>query len=263
LVILACGTIALVCAVIAGLILVTDAGPSPAVIWSPAEANSKVFAAALASGSVHYESVASGTSGGTSVRVTQSGDAGRGEGVQYMTSSEGDSEVVVIGSKAYMRADATMLENLFGYNVGEAAPYVNRWIAFSQSDPLYGAVSGGVTIGSIWGDPSESPSDQLPQHPDSVSDLSTLSGIPQQSVGYSLHGTSQAASYSGTEMIAFSANEPHLPSLLTEHLSGTTKQGSSTESDRVTFSQWGEPVTVQAPSTSVPYSTLPPPSSTV
>ena len=265
LVILACATIALVCAVVAGLLLVTGAGPSPQLIQSPAVANANVFASAVASGGFHYASVSSGTVGGIPQMVTQSGDAGNGEGIQFMTSVVGDNEVIVIGSKVYMKANATMLENMLGYSVGEAAPYADRWIAFSPSDSWYRTVAGGVTVGSIWGDSSESPTDQLPQHPESVSGLSTLSGMPVESVRYALHGADQAASasYAGTEVITFSANGSHLPSLLTEHLSGTTTHGPSTGTDRVTFTNWGEPVDVQPPSASIPFSTLPPPSSTV
>ena len=264
LVIMACATIALVCVVVAGLVLVTGGGPAPQPILSPTVANSKVFASAMTSGGFHYASVSSGTVGGIPQMVTQSGDAGNGEGVQFMTSVVGDNEVIVIGSKVYMKANATMLENMLGYSVGEAAPYVDRWIAFSPSDSLYRTVGAGVTVGSIWGDSSESPTDQLPQHPESVSGLSTLSGIPSESVRYALHGVQAAsASYTGYETITFSANEPHLPSVLTEHLSGTTSHGASTATDRVTFTNWGHPVSVHPPTASIPFSALPPPSSTV
>ena len=243
----------------------TGAGPAPVIIRSPAEANTKVFAAAMASGSFHYQSVSSGTSGGASGTETESGDAGRGEGVQFMTSAFGDSEVIVVDSMAYMRGNATMLENMFGYTLGEAAPFVSRWIAFSPSDSLYRAVAADVTVDSLWGDPSLSPPDQLPQNPESVSGLSTVSGSPSQSVRYVLHGTNEAAkaSYSGTETIVFSTNDPHLPSLLTEHLSTTSTQGASTDTTRVTFSHWGEPVTVSAPAATIPFSALPAPTSTV
>jgi hypothetical protein len=265
LVILTCVTIALVCVVIAGLMLATGAGPSPQLIQSPTVANSKVFASAMTSGGFHHASASSVTVGGITQTVTQSGDAGNGEGVQFMTSALGDNEVIVIGSKVYMKANATMLENMLGYTVGEAAPYVDRWIAFSPSDSLYRTVAAGVTVGSIWGDASESPTDQLPQHPESVSGLSTSGGMPVESVRYALHGFDRASStsYTGTEVITFSADASHLPNVVTEHLSGTTTQGASTATDRVTFDHWGERVSVQSPTASIPVSTLPPPSSTV
>ena len=263
--ILVFGTTALVSVIVAGSVFVFGAAPSPVAITSPSEANSKVFAAAVASGTVHYASVSSGMIGTNPVTVTQSGDAGHGEGVQFTISAVGDNEVIVIGSKVYMRADATMLENMLGYSVGEAAPYVNKWIAFTPSDPLYQAVAAGVTTNAIWGNQSDSPTDQLPQIPESVSGLSTLNGKPVQSVRYSLHGTNRPTvdSYSGTETIVFSASDPHLPSLLTEHMSETTAQGVNTEENQVTFSQWGERVSADAPTVSIPFSSLPAPSSTI
>jgi hypothetical protein len=265
LVILACGTIALVCALVAGFIVVIGVGPATAVINSPTQANSTVFAAAMASGSFHYLSVSTGTVNGNPVLVQQSGDAGRGQGVQYLTSAMGDNEVIVIGSMVYMKANATMLENMLGYSVGEAGPFVNTWIAFKPSDSLYSAVSSGVTVGSIWGNSSESPTDGLPKTPASVTGISTLNGMPVESVNYSLNGKEQASntSYSGTESIIFSATDPHLPNFLTEHMSASSTQGKSTGTVRLTFSKWGAPVNVQAPSSSIPFSTLPPPSSTI
>jgi hypothetical protein len=204
-------------------------------------------------------------SGGRTQTATQRGDAGDGEGVQFSTGPLGDNEIIVIDSKAYMRADATMLENMFGYDIGEAAPYVDKWIAFSPTDSLYSTVAADVTTESIWGDSSSSPTDQLPQSPASVSGLSTSDGRTVQTVQYLLHGTNQTtkASFSGTEAITFLADQPHLPTALTEHLAGKSTQGASTVTDRVTFSQWGEHVNVQAPTTSIPFPDLPPPSSTI
>jgi hypothetical protein len=45
---------------------------------------------------------------------------------------------------------------------------------------------------------------------------------------------------------------PHLPVRYTQHNTQTGGQGTS----RVTFSRWGEPVTVTAPTGAVAYSTL-------
>lgn len=253
------GLVVLVCATAGGVFLVSNSGSSPVVIQSPAEANSTLYAAAEASGSFHYVSVSSGTIQGHAVTATQSGDVGRGEGVQYMTSPLGDYEVIVIHSDAYLKANLTMLENNFGYSPSLAAPLVNRWIAFTPSDSPYSAIAADVTMATTWNDPSDSPSDGLPQTPESVSSLSTVNGESVQSVRYSIHGNSKAADapYAGTETVFFSASDPHLPSYLTEQLSGTANQQSSTETVKVTFTQWGESVNVTTPSGSIPYSLLP------
>ena len=44
--------------------------------------------------------------GGQNLTDTQHGDAGPNEGVQYTTSQEGDFEVIVVDSMAYLKADA-------------------------------------------------------------------------------------------------------------------------------------------------------------
>ncbi|MHB1712144.1 MAG: hypothetical protein ACYCV7_12185 [Acidimicrobiales bacterium] len=244
---------------IAGGVFIANHGSAPVAIQSPTGANSALYAAAVASGSFHYTDVSSGFVGSHAVTATQSGDVGRAEGVQHMTSSVGDYEVIVVNAMAYMKPNLKMLESTFGYSPTVAAPYVNRWIAFTPSDPPYQAVAADVTMRSTWNNRSVSPADGLPQTPESVSGLLTLNGEPMQSVRYSLHGTNRAstASYSGTETIFFSATDPHLPSYLTEQLSGTASQKSSTDTADVTFSRWGEPVSVAAPTGSIPYSTLP------
>ncbi len=178
-----------------------------------------------------------------------------------MTSTTGDYEVIVINSVAYMRADSVSLENDFGYSVSEAALYVNRWIGFTPADAPYASVATDVTSGTTWGDPSKSPTDGLPQTPQSVTAPSSRDGRSVQTVAYSLHGASgtSSASYSGTEQISFAADGPHLPYSLIEKLSGTAGGEPSTGMTRVTFSQWGEPVDVSAPTGSIPYSSLPSP----
>ena len=261
----ACGTVVLVCIIVAGLILASGTGPSPVVIQSPTRANSAVFAAAVAAGSVHYSSVSTDLVAGKLISGTQYGDAGQGMGIQYQNGPEGDIEVIVVGSRVFMEANVTGLENTFGYSDAEATPFANEWISFARTDSMYLAIASDVTDGSIWANQSLSPSDGLPQTPQSVSSLSTLNGMPVQSVRYSLHGTSQAEhlSYNGTESILFSATQHHLPNSLTERLAAATPQGNVTATDRTTFSHWGETVNVHAPASSTPFSSLPTPSSTV
>lgn len=258
------GVVVVIAAVAGGALLVADNGSPAVAISSPVRANSALYAAALASGSFHYRDVSSGTVGGHAVTAVQSGDDGRTAGVQYMTSSLGDYEVIVVDSMAYMKPDLTMLEDTFGLSPSEAAPFVDRWLSFKPSDAPYDSVAADVTTGSTWGNPATSPTEGLPQTPESVSGLSTVNGAPAQSVIYSLHGANAAASasYSGSETITFSAAGPHLPRSLTEQLSATSGQQSGSESNDVTFSRWGEAVDVTAPAGSIPYSTLPTPTAT-
>ena len=253
------GLIVLIAAITGGVVFVTSGKSSPAVIQSPSEANSALYAAALASGSFHYTASSTGTLGGKAVVASQIGDVGRTEGVQYMTSPIGDSEVIVINSMAYMKPNATMVENTFGYSPTEAASLAGRWISFTPSDAPYSSVAADVTTETTWNDPSDSPGNGLPATPVSVSGVYTLNGQSVQSVRYSIRGITKTsnASESGSETMVFSASDPHLPIYGTDQLSGTTGQQTASESDKVTFTQWGTPVSVTAPTGSIPYSTLP------
>ncbi len=253
------GVIVLIGAITGGVVFVTSGKSSPAAIQSPAEANSALYAAALASGSFHYTVSSTGTLGGKAVVASQIGSVGRTEGVQYMTSPIGDYEVIVVNSMAYMKPNTTMVENTFGYSPSEAASLAGRWISFTPSDAPYSSVAADVTTETTWNDPSDSPGNGLPATPVSVSGVYTLNGQSVQSVRYSIRGTGKTsdASESGGETMVFSASDPHLPIYGTDQLSGTTGQQTASENDKVTFTQWGVPVSVTAPTGSIPYSTLP------
>jgi hypothetical protein len=261
LVALVIGAVVLVAAVTGGIVHFTGNGAHPVAIQSPAEANSKLHAAAVASGSFHYVDRSTATGGGPGLTSTQYGDAGRNEGVQYLNSAAGNYEVIVVDSMAYMKADAMALESLLGVSPGLAQSLADRWISFAPSDAPYKATAADVTTDTTWNDPSNSMTDDLPQTPVSVSGLFTRNGTSVQSVTYSLHGSDTAddASYSGSETATFAATDPHLPSAIAERLTGTASGQASTDTAQVTFSQWGEPVSVKAPTGSIPYSSLPQP----
>lgn len=258
------GSVVLVVAVAGGIVHLTADSSHPVVVPTAAEANARLYAAASASGSFHYVNSSTASGGGQRLTSTQYGDAGRNEGVQYMKSTQGSYEVIVVDSMAYMRADAMGLEDLLGVPPSLAASLANRWISFAPSDAPYEATAADVTTETTWNDPSVSMTDDLPQTPVFVSGLFTQNGTQVQSVTYSLHGTDSVAhaSYSGSETATFAATDPHLPSTVTERLSGTADGQASTETARVSFSQWGESVDVRAPVGSIPYSSLPKPTTT-
>jgi hypothetical protein len=262
LVALVIGVVVLVVAVTGGIVHITESGAHPVAIQTASEANAKLYAAAVASGSFHYQDSSTATGGGQRLTSTQYGEAGRNEGIQYLKSAEGSYEVIVVDSMAYMRADGMALENLLGVPPSLAASLANRWISFAPSDAPYQATAADVTTETTWNNSSTSMTDELPQTPVSVSGVFTQDGNPVQSVTYSLRGSDSAthASYSGMEMATFAATDPHLPSGITEQLTGTANGQASTETSHVTFSQWGESVSVQAPTGSIPYSSLPRPS---
>jgi hypothetical protein len=258
LVALLAGLVVLLGGVTGGLVIANHHGTTAAAFQSPSEANAALYAAAIESGSFHYTDTSSVSTGGVTVTANQSGDVGRNQGTQTMTSPVGDYEVIVAGSRAYMKGNAMALENMFGYGASVANVYANRWIGFTSSDGPYSAISADVTTGSTWGNPTVSPSNGMPHIPESVTGITTLNGQSVQSVVYAQSGTSRSSdtSYTGTETITFATAAPHLPVSLTERLSGTTEQQTATSTVNVAFSRWGEPVNVTVPTGAIPYSSL-------
>jgi hypothetical protein len=236
-----------------------DSGPSG--FSSASAASIALFAAAQNSGSFHYAGRTTGSEGGTVVTANVSGDAGRTEGIQYLTSNVATYEVIVINSSAYMKPDINALENQFGYPASVAATYANRWIALTPSDAPYKGVAEGVTSGSDWDDASHSPVDSAAHTPQSVSPVATVNGRSLQTVTYSMSGAGQGSSggrFAGHERIVFNATAPHVPYSVTQHLAGTADRSPATNDVVATFSNWGEPVSVTAPSGAIPFSSLPP-----
>jgi hypothetical protein len=247
-------------AAVGGFLVLARGGPIG--FTSPPAANAALFAAAQAAGSFHYAGTTTGSEGGSVVNGTVSGDSGRTEGIQFLTSNVANYEVIVVNSVAYMKPDLRALENSFGYTASEAAPYANRWIELTPADAPYKGVADGVTTGSDWGDASQSPSDNLSHTPQAVSPVSTMNGHPVQTVHYSMNGSvpgSVGGRYSGTESITFAAGSPHVPYSLTEHLTGTASGMPATNDATATFSNWGEAVHVAIPADAIAFSSLPPP----
>jgi hypothetical protein len=247
-----------------GEFLVLASG-GPTGFTSPSAANAALFAAARTAGSFHYAGTSTGSEGGNVLAGTASGDAGRTEGIQFLTTNVANYEVIVVNSVAYMKPDLGALENSFGYTASEAAPYANRWIELTPADAPYKGVADGVTTGSDWGDASQSPSDNLPHTPQSVSAVSTANGRSVQRVTYSMSGTgpsSVGGHYSGTESLVFAAGSHHLPYSLVEHLTGTANGQPATNDATAAFSNWGEAVHVAIPADPIAFSSLPPPPTT-
>ncbi len=253
------GFVLLAAAVTGGLFVATDNGPAVVATATPIAANAELFGAALTAGSFHYTSVGSGMVDGHALTETQSGDAGRTDGVQYTTTPFGDGEIIVVGSTAYLKADEKMLESTLGFTPSQAAAYAGRWISFTDADHAYRAIAADVTTETTWNDVSISPTDGLQQTPQSISGVWSLNGKPVQSVRYSIDTSAAGASASGSETIDFSATQPHLPIEIHEQVSGTAKSESASGTTTVTFSRWGTPPEVVAPTGSIPFSSIPPP----
>ncbi len=227
-------------------------------------ANAALFAAARAARSFHYSGTESGSIGGQPLTETQTGDAGWNEGIQYTTSDAGSSEVIVVGSLAYLKPDLLTLENSFGLAAPQATPYVNRWIEFTRADKPFNSVAGDVTTQTTWISPSTSPFAGEPHQTRTVSAPAVVGGRSVQTVSYTVSGPSKVTGerLSGTEDITFSAKAPHLPLTDAGRTSGTIGGTPATSNGRTDLSHWGETVHVTAPAGAIPFSSLPPPPTT-
>src|SRR4051812_21401884 len=103
------------------------------------------FKNANARHSVHYVSSA----GGSSIV----GDAGRTEGVQYVTFTEngktGHAEIRVVANTAYVRGDAFTLQNYMGVPAIDAAASAWKWLYLKPTDQGFATVAQAVRIGSL------------------------------------------------------------------------------------------------------------------
>jgi hypothetical protein len=254
--------VVLVAAVGGALALALGGGTTAFPGKTPAQVNEAVYAAATAGGTFHYVNHDVSEVGGTTLRLEMTGDVGPGTGIQDVSGSGGDFEILVTGSVAYLKADATALKETFGYDAATSAQYAGTWIAIASDESPYEAVAALVTSESFWGNPQIEPMESLPATPSAVADRSTVDGRAVQSVTSTIHDSdpSTGISVNGTTELTFAADDPHLPLRSTGRTSSSGEGSTGTDRYTTTFSSWGEPVHITAPSGAVPYSSLPAPS---
>jgi hypothetical protein len=228
---------------------------------TPSELVASVYGAALAAGSFHYVDQQTLGINGASVHQTESGDVGRGEGVQFVSGRLGDSEAIVIGSVAYLKGNAAALQVDLLYPLRRADAYANRWISFTPKDGPFQLIVRLVLGTTSWTKPTEAPLDSLPERPNSISRVSTVDGRSVESVTSSIDDVvaSTDSSFFGHAQVFFPANSPKLPYRLTDDTRGTEAGSPFSQQDSATFSKWSEHVKVTLPAGALPYSSLPPP----
>jgi hypothetical protein len=228
---------------------------------SPSQLVATVYATALAAGSFHYIDQQTLGINGTLVQQTESGDVGRGEGVQFVDGRLGNSEAIVIGSVAYLRGNAAALQVDLLYPLRRAKTYANRWISFTPKDGPFQLIVRLVLGTTSWAKPTDAPLDSLPEHPNSISRQSTVDGRSVESVLSTIDDVviSTDSSFVGHAQVFFAANSPKLPYRLTDDTTGTEAGSPFSQQDSATFSKWKEHVEITSPTKALPYSSLPPP----
>ncbi|MGH9017295.1 MAG: hypothetical protein ACRDY1_06060 [Acidimicrobiales bacterium] len=252
---------ALVCVLIVGLVAaitgVVVSGPAtsttsattvPPVSPAARQLLQSSLAAARASGSFHYvaTSRSSGASGGSQKTV---GLAGPDSGQQNITVGSQKFTVLVVGKTAFIEGNAAALVSNLELSDTVATAHAGQWISLSPGDQPYASVYAAVTAPSALADNvTVVPQTQLPASTVDSRRVVTVSGAIAK-----VRIAGQTIAEKGTATLAVRASAPHLP--VRYHEQGTY-QGQATVST-VTFSHWGIPVSVAAPTNSVPFASLP------
>jgi hypothetical protein len=219
-----------------GAILLLSAAIGVVVSWPSASAPTESAAA------LRTQAISASENAGW-VHVTAlntTGDVGPGEGSQVIQSSDqGNADVVFVGGVAYLRADATFLVSGLQLPSAVAADGANRWLSFQPTDPDFLQISAGLTTRSLI-------TEAIPSGEVRLAGETTMDG--QRVIGLTgLQDVLGTVSASQTAWVAAAAPHRIVASVAHAHNSGISV------STTLTFSRWGERVTVGAPDGAVPF----------
>ena len=200
------------------------------------------MAAAAAKGSVHFVSTDTGTGGPGGSTF----DVSRNTGKQTVSgATSGSASFVVISGVAYVQADATFLQNSFGFPANAASTYAERWISFQSTDTGYQQVVDGDTLASAMTD--STPSGTL-----TLRGASTIDGEHVLAVSGGLPANLSGSGATGSLVLYVSSTSPFLPVKVVERGTVSGQSGTTT----IVFSNWGEDVVALAPTNATPISAL-------
>jgi hypothetical protein len=198
-------------------------------------------AAATKAGSAHY--VLSAVEGTSSQTI--SGDASMTNGQQTVTQGSQHIQVVYVGGVAYVQGNASGLTSAMGFPAAVATNYANKWIAVHSTDSLFKSIVSAVTLAGTLA--QLNPTGTL-----TVTAPTNVTGRQAVGVKGGLPGRPQQG-VSGNTTLFVAASNPTVPL----EFSGTAAQGTQHVTDKGTFSDWGKPLQLTAPTGSVPFSSVP------
>jgi hypothetical protein len=173
-------------------------------------------------------------------------DVAASSGVQVI--SEGGhqvAQIAVLLNTAYLNGSATFLAQSVGLSQSIASDYANRWISFERSDGnLFQAVAGGVTLPSALD--QSLPTGRLTVTPERTVDGQSVVGI----VGTTRVPGSNPFTATVTAYVSSAAPHDFVKVVLVAVSSHATR------TETVSFSNWGEPLEVEAPTGAVAYSSI-------
>ncbi len=201
-------------------------------------------AAAGHAGSMHFLEV---TTVAQSV-ATLSGDLSGADEQETLVQKTGILQVRLVSGVVYVNAGglASVLESLFGLNTFDAESLDRRWVSVSSGDAPYAKLVKSLSIAA-----------QLAEFTPVEPGLANHGTVEVQGhTAYAVTGTpikTTSGGAPGSATLYVGVDPPHLP------LGGSVAltRGSRHETRLVSFSRWGEPVTITAPTGSVPLSSIP------
>jgi hypothetical protein len=206
------------------------------------------MAAAKRVGPFHYVATSS-VSGPQGYIQKTLGEAGVDSGRQVITLATQKFVVLVVGSACYLKGNAAALMANLGLPSSIASAHVGQWISLARTDAPYASVYAAVTASSALADNiTITPRRQLPDTRIDGRSVQVITGAiaPLPGAG------GQAQTPKGTATLAVRTGASHLPVRYTERGSVAKQKSVST----VTFTGWGDPVNITAPSGAVTYASL-------
>ena len=227
------------CAALAAV--VANAVPAGAASTPATSAQSEYQAAvkAATNQSVHF--VSDVTQSNVTLHV--SGDAGATSGSQSLTVDNGKvherMSAEVVGKTGYVNGNSTGLQNIIGLTDAQASKYAGKWLSFPMSNTTFSQLAAGLLKSQV-------ASELGINGPFKYASDATVNG--QQAHG--IQGTVSTNNGGSVPEVIYvaSAGKP-LP--IEEVTNPGAKTHSSTIHGTVSFSNWGEHVSVLAPAHSV------------
>jgi len=208
---------------------------------TPKQILSTAVAAATKSGSVHFTLL--GKAAGKTETIT--GDTSNTDGREVITAGAVSIQAEVVGNGAYVEGNSGGLQSQMGLSAANAATYAGKWISIASTDAPFSSITKAVSLSGTLGELK--PSGKLTLTPTTTKASQSVIGVHGGIPGGGAKGAK------GTAVLYVSTTEPNVPVVFdVQQSSGTTK-----ESDVGTFTKWGQPLHLVAPTNTVAYSSLP------
>jgi hypothetical protein len=215
---------------------------APGTQKTPAQILAAALTAARTSGSAHYVLTSVGPAKGEEQTVT--GDSGSTDARQVITGAGAREEALVVNGKVFIMDDTKGLENE-GLPSSLAATYANKWISIASTDSPHKAIIEQVALYAAL--KVLAPTGSLNLTPTTTRDGQQVVGVRGNA------RTSKGSTAKGTAILYVATATPTLPIAY----SAEASDDGETASETGTFSAWGKPVHLTAPTDSVPFASIP------